>query len=139
MHRDEDEVTGKMTKFDEKMTKFEGVLLLPKLFTLLLSQILPAVAKLAQDGSQEARTYAKATLVSFLDCGVDWERALKKNLTQNTMRSLDKVLEALKGGGGGGGMISSSSSVASKGRSGHSTLSRRPLRAKRRALSRKTL
>ena len=53
---------------------------------LIFIQIVPAVAKLAQDGSQEARSYAKATLVMFMEGHPDWERVLKKNLTQNTMR-----------------------------------------------------
>lgn len=34
-------------------------------------------------------------------CPDDWERVLRRNLTQNTMRNLEKVLEVVKSGGGG--------------------------------------
>ena len=61
------------------------------------------MAKLAQDGSQEARSYAKATLVMFMEGHPDWERVLKKNLTQNTMRNMDKILEALRNSNNGNG------------------------------------
>lgn len=63
----------------------------------ITDKILPAVAKLAQDGSQEARSFAKMTLVMFIEQAPDtYDKALKKNLTQNTMRNLEKMIEALK-------------------------------------------
>ncbi len=61
----------------------------------------------------------------------DWERVLKKNLTQNTMRNLEKILEAIKSGGG-----------VADGRwtSGRSAAAARARRLRRRtAPSRKTL
>ena len=62
----------------------------------ITDKLLPAVAKLAQDGSQEARNYAKAALHRMMVEHEDFERLLKKFLTQNMMRSLEKVLDALR-------------------------------------------
>ena len=82
------------------------------------------MAKLAQDGSQEARNYAKLTLVMFMEQSPeDYERALRKNLTQNTMRNLEKILEALKSGGvksGGLSRTSRGSSFRMRSRRAHS-------------------
>lgn len=65
----------------------------------------------------------------------DYERVLKKNLTPNTMRNLEKILDALRqparGGRGGAGPAGSSVSGRS-GRSGFGSV-------KKRAGSRKTL
>ena len=62
----------------------------------ITEKLLPAVAKLAQDGSQEARNFAKSTLHRMMVEHEDFDRVLKKHLTQNTLRNLDKVLEALR-------------------------------------------
>ncbi len=59
-------------------------------------KLLPAIAKLAQDGSPDARNYAKSTLYKMLHEHNDFEKILKKNLTPNTMRNLEKIIEALK-------------------------------------------
>ena len=60
-------------------------------------KLLPAIAKLAQDGSQEARNYAKSTLHRMMiEKPEDFERILKRYLTPNAMRNIEKILEALK-------------------------------------------
>ena len=60
-------------------------------------KLLPAIAKLAQDGSQEARNYAKSTLHRMMvERPDDFERVLKRYLTSNTMRNIEKILETLK-------------------------------------------
>ena len=60
-------------------------------------KLLPAIAKLAQDGSQEARNYAKSTIHRMMiERPEDFERVLKRYLTTNTLRNLEKILEALK-------------------------------------------
>ena len=60
-------------------------------------KILPAIAKLAQDGSQEARNYAKSTLHRMMvERPEDFDRILKRYLTPNALRNIDKILEALK-------------------------------------------
>ena len=62
----------------------------------ITDRLLPAVAKLAQDGSQEARNYAKATLHKMMVEHEDFDKVLKKFLTQNMLRNLEKVIEALR-------------------------------------------
>jgi len=64
------------------------------------------VAKLAQDGSQEARQHSRAALAALAAASpVAWERAARRHLTQNTARNLEKIVEAAtKSGGGGGGL-----------------------------------
>ena len=64
----------------------------------ITERLLPAVAKLAQDGSLEARIYAKMTLKTLMD-HEDFERILKKNLTTNTLRNLEKVLDSVRSNG----------------------------------------
>ena len=60
-------------------------------------KILPAIAKLAQDGSQEARNYAKSTLHRMMvERPEDFDRILKRYLTPNALRNIDKILEALR-------------------------------------------
>ena len=59
-------------------------------------KLLPAIAKLAQDGSPDARNYAKSSLQKMLAESPDFEKLLKKSLTPNTMRNLEKVIDALK-------------------------------------------
>ena len=60
-------------------------------------KLLPAVAKLAQDGSQEARNYAKSTLHRMMvERPEDFERILKRYLTPNALRNIEKILDALK-------------------------------------------
>ena len=73
----------------------------------ITERLLPAVAKLAQDGSLEARIYAKMTLKTLMD-HEDFERILKKNLTANTLRNLEKVLDSVRSNG-----LSSASTSAS--------------------------
>lgn len=102
----------------------------------ITDKIVPAIAKLAQDGSQEARNFAKLTLVMFIEQHPDWERSLKKNLTQNTMRNLEKIIDALRQTNGSASAFSAMGTMSGgRGRrrfvSGAST--------RRRALSRKTL
>ena len=62
----------------------------------ITDKLLPAIAKLAQDGSPDARNYAKSCLHRMLHEHTDFERILKKSLTPNTMRNLEKIIEALK-------------------------------------------
>lgn len=62
----------------------------------ITDKLLPAIAKLAQDGSPDARNYAKSCLHRMLHEHADFEKILKKSLTPNTMRNLDKIIEALK-------------------------------------------
>ena len=62
----------------------------------ITDRLLPAVAKLAQDGSQEARNYAKATLHKMMVEHEEFDKVLKKFLTQNMLRNLEKVIEALR-------------------------------------------
>ena len=64
----------------------------------ITERLLPAVAKLAQDGSLEARIYAKMTLKTLMEHD-DFERILKKNVTANTMRNLEKVLDSVRSNG----------------------------------------
>ena len=75
----------------------------------ITERLLPAVAKLAQDGSLEARIYAKMTLKILMDHD-DFERILKKNVTANTLRNLEKVLESVRSNG----LTSASSSRKSR-------------------------
>ena len=42
------------------------------------------------------RSFAKYTLVMFMGQDEDLDRVLKKNLTPNTMRNLEKILDALR-------------------------------------------
>ena len=81
----------------------------------ITERLLPAVAKLAQDGSLEARIYAKMTLKVLMD-HEDFERILKKNVTANTLRNLDKVLDSVRGNG---------LSSASSNKRGFSTIKKR--------------
>ena len=61
----------------------------------LTEKILPAVAKLAQDGNPDARNYAKFTLQRMImEQPMELERQLKKHLNANTLRNLEKLLEA---------------------------------------------
>ena len=92
-------------------------------------RLLPAIAKLAQDGGQEARNYAKSTLHRMMVEHEDFERILKKHLSPNMMRNLEKVIEALKNPNPN--LLAGSSSIA--GKRGRVTLNRR------RGGSRKTL
>lgn len=64
----------------------------------ITERLLPAVAKLAQDGSLEARIYAKMTLKTLME-HEDFERILKKNVTANTLRNLEKVLDSVRSNG----------------------------------------
>ena len=64
----------------------------------ITERLLPAVAKLAQDGSLEARIYAKMTLKILMEHD-DFERILKKNVTANTLRNLEKVLDSVRTNG----------------------------------------
>ena len=81
----------------------------------ITERLLPAVAKLAQDGSLEARIYAKMTLKTLMDHD-DFERILKKNVTANTLRNLDKVLDSVRSNG---------LSSASSNKRGFSTIKKR--------------
>lgn len=44
------------------------------------------------------RSFAKYTLVMFMGQDEDLDRILKKNCTPNTMRNLEKILDALRYG-----------------------------------------
>ena len=76
----------------------------------ITDKLLPAVAKLAQDGSPDARNYAKSCLHRMIHEHSDFEKILKKSLTPNTMRNLEKIIEALKN-------PNPNSSFSTKGRS----------------------
>ncbi|TRY68490.1 hypothetical protein TCAL_01388 [Tigriopus californicus] len=62
----------------------------------ITEKLVPSIAKLCQDGSQDARNFAKLTLVMFMDQQPDYEKILKKNVTPNTMRNLEKIMDALR-------------------------------------------
>jgi hypothetical protein len=66
-----------------------------------------------QDGSLEARIYAKMTLKLLME-HPDFDRILKKNVTANTLRNLEKILDSVRNGG----LASASSTrrLASQGR-----------------------
>jgi len=64
----------------------------------ITEKLVPAVARLAQDGSLEARIYAKMTLKLLME-HQDFDRILKKNVTANTLRNLEKILESVRSGG----------------------------------------
>ena len=51
-----------------------------------------------QDGSLEARIYAKMTLKLLME-HQDFDRILKKNVTANTLRNLEKILDSVRNGG----------------------------------------
>ena len=51
-----------------------------------------------QDGSLEARIYAKMTLKLLME-HPDFDRVLKKNVTANTLRNLEKILDSVRNGG----------------------------------------
>ena len=68
----------------------------------ITDKLLPAVAKMAQDGSLEARIYAKMTLKTLME-HPDFERILKKNVTSNTMLHLEKILEQIRMAGSSSG------------------------------------
>ncbi|QQP52835.1 Protein FAM179Blike, partial [Caligus rogercresseyi] len=61
----------------------------------LTDKLIPAVAKLAQDGSQEARGFAKAALRILIQ-HPDFDRILKKNLTPNNLRNMEKILDGIR-------------------------------------------
>ena len=42
------------------------------------------------------RSFAKYTLVMFMGQDEDLDRILRKNVTPNTMRNLEKILDALR-------------------------------------------
>lgn len=65
----------------------------------ITDKLLPAIAKLAQDGSPDARNYAKSCLHRMLNEHSDFEKILKKSITPNTMRNLEKIIDALKNQG----------------------------------------
>ena len=70
-----------------------------------------------QDGSLEARIYAKMTLKLLME-HQDFDRILKKNVTANTLRNLEKILDSVRNGG----LPSASSSkrrVTANARIGH--------------------
>ena len=63
--------------------------------------------KLAQDGNPDARNYAKFTLQRMImEQPMELERQLKKHLNANTLRNLEKLLEALKDPNGRAGRAS---------------------------------
>ena len=79
----------------------------------ITEKLIPAVARLAQgslqiilivlimyfqDGSLEARIYAKMTLKLLME-HPDFDRVLKKNVTANTLRNLEKILDSVRNGG----------------------------------------
>ena len=53
---------------------------------------------LFQDGSLEARIYAKMTLKLLME-HPDFDRVLKKNVTANTLRNLEKILDSVRNNG----------------------------------------
>lgn len=86
----------------------------------ITEKLVPAVAKLAQDGSQDARSYAKYTLVMFMEQSADvcdLDRVLRKNTTPNTMRNLEKIMDSLRQPARGGGKTPGFGSTLSRGSS----------------------
>ena len=89
----------------------------------ITDKLLPAIAKLAQDGSPDARNYAKSSLQKMLFEHAEFEKLLKKSLTPNTMRNLEKIIEALKNPNtSSGGFSSRTRSRGSRGASRLKTL-----------------
>ncbi len=92
-------------------------------------RVVQAVARLAQDGSQEARNFAKLTLAVFLEqCPDDAERVLRKHLSESHMRNVEKILDALRQQQGGNGSAFGGRGVAGRAR-----------RRSRKGIGRKTL
>ena len=85
-------------------------------------KLLPAIAKLAQDGSPDARNYAKSSLQKMLAEHPDFEKILKKSLTPNTMRNLEKIIDSLKNPNSGPGFSSRTRSRGNRGTSRLKTL-----------------
>ena len=85
-------------------------------------KLLPAIAKLAQDGSPDARNYAKSSLQKMLTEHPDFEKILKKSLTPNTMRNLEKIIDVLKNPNPNTGSNGFSSRTRSRGNRGTSRL-----------------
>ena len=85
-------------------------------------KLLPAIAKLAQDGSPDARNYAKSSLQKMLTEHPDSEKILKKSLTPNTMRNLEKIIDVLKNPNPNTGSNGFSSRTRSRGNRGTSRL-----------------
>ena len=70
-------------------------------------KLIPAIAKLAQDGNPDARNYAKFTLQRMIcEHPVELEKQLKKLLSANTLRNLEKILDALRDPSGRAGRAS---------------------------------
>jgi hypothetical protein len=60
-------------------------------------KVLPAIAKLAQDGSPDARNYSKYVLQKMVsEHPNELDKMLKKHLSQNALRNIEKLLENLK-------------------------------------------
>ena len=64
----------------------------------ITDKLLPAVAKMAEDGSLEARIYAKMALKTLME-HPDFERVLKRNVTSNTMLHMEKILDQIRSSG----------------------------------------
>jgi hypothetical protein len=73
----------------------------------ITEKLIPSIAKLAQDGNPDARNYAKFTLQRMMgEQPEELERMLKKHLNSNTLRNLEKMLDALRDPSGRGGRAS---------------------------------
>ncbi|CAB4054652.1 TOG array regulator of axonemal microtubules protein 1 [Lepeophtheirus salmonis] len=61
----------------------------------LTDKLIPAIAKLSQDGSQDARLYAKSGLRILIE-HPDFDRILKKNVTPNNLRNVEKIVDGIR-------------------------------------------
>ena len=64
----------------------------------MIEMIMMIMMMCFQDGSLEARIYAKMTLKLLME-HPDFDRVLKKNVTANTLRNLEKILDSVRNGG----------------------------------------
>ena len=64
----------------------------------MITKIMMIMMMCFQDGSLEARIYAKMTLKLLME-HPDFDRVLKKNVTANTLRNLEKILDSVRNGG----------------------------------------
>ncbi|KAK7076957.1 hypothetical protein SK128_018053, partial [Halocaridina rubra] len=64
----------------------------------ITDRILPAAVKLAQEGSLETRKYAKQIFHMLITQG-DFDSTLKKHVTPNDIRNIQKFLDNLTGEG----------------------------------------
>ena len=96
-HRDHDD-PGDHGEHGHVMMILMIMLILMSMVILKILVIMVMVMMCFQDGSLEARIYAKMTLKLLME-HADFDRVLKKNVTANTLRNLEKILDSVRNGG----------------------------------------